>query len=62
ARELLGTTQKAYQRGQYSVLQWIDAQNKVFNLEQDLINSQVRIFNQVLELERILGQSIVSTQ
>jgi cobalt-zinc-cadmium efflux system outer membrane protein len=62
ARELLSTTQKAYQRGQYSVLQWIDAQNKVFNLEQDLINSQVRIFNQVLELERILGQSIVSTQ
>jgi cobalt-zinc-cadmium efflux system outer membrane protein len=62
ASKLLSTTQKAYQRGQYSVLQWIDAQNKVFNLEQDLINSQVRIFNQVLELERILGQSIVSTQ
>ncbi|MGK0249641.1 MAG: cobalt-zinc-cadmium efflux system outer membrane protein [Oleispira sp.] len=61
ASELLSTTQKAYRRGQYSVLQWIDAQNKVFNLEQDLINSQVRIFNQVLELERILGQSIVST-
>ena len=62
ASELLGTTQKAYRQGQYSVLQWIDAQNKVFNLEQDLINSQVRIFNHVLELERILGQSIVSTQ
>jgi outer membrane protein TolC len=62
ASELLSTTQKAYRQGQYSVLQWIDAQNKVFNLEQDLINSQVRIFNHVLELERILGQSIVSTQ
>ena len=62
ASELLGTTQKAYRQGQYSVLQWVDAQNKVFNLEQDLINSQVRIFNHVLELERILGQSIVSTQ
>lgn len=62
ASELLSTTQKAYRQGQYSVLQWIDAQNKVFNLEQDLITSQVRIFNHILELERILGQSIVSTQ
>ena len=62
ASELLSTTQKAYRQGQYSVLQWIDAQNQVFNLEQDLINSQVRIFNQVLELERILGQSIVTAQ
>ena len=62
AIELLSDTQKAYRQGRYTVLQWIDAQNQVFNLEQDLINSQVRIFNQVLELERILGQSIVSAQ
>lgn len=60
--DLLSNTQKAYRQGQYTVLQWIDAQSQVFNLEQDLINSQVRIFNQVLELERILGQSIVSAQ
>ena len=62
ASELLSTTQKAYRQGQYTVLQWIDAQNQVFNLEQDLINSQVQIFTQVLELERILGQSIISAQ
>ena len=62
ASELLSTTQKAYRRGQYSVSQWVDAQNKIFNLEQDLINSQVRIFNHILELERILGQSIISAQ
>jgi cobalt-zinc-cadmium efflux system outer membrane protein len=62
ASELLSNTQKAYRQGQYTVLQWIDAQDQVFNLEQDLINSQVRIFNQLLELERILGQSIVSAQ
>jgi|TARA_B110001454_G_scaffold142851_1_gene132634 cobalt-zinc-cadmium efflux system outer membrane protein len=62
ASEVLSTTQKAYRQGQYTVRQWIDAQGQVFNLEQDLINSQVRIFNQVLELERILGQSIVSAQ
>jgi cobalt-zinc-cadmium efflux system outer membrane protein len=60
ASELLSATQKAYRQGQYTVLQWIDAQNQVFKLEQDLINSQVRIFNQVLELERILGQSIIA--
>jgi cobalt-zinc-cadmium efflux system outer membrane protein len=62
AIELLTDTQKAYRQGRYTVLQWIDAQSQVFNLELDLINSQVRIFNQVLELERILGQSIVSAQ
>lgn len=62
ASELLSDTQKAYRQGQYSVLQWIDAQNKVFNLEQDLINSQVRIFHQILELERILGQSIINAE
>ena len=62
ASELLSSTQKAYRQGQYTVLQWIDAQNQVFNLEQDLINSQVRIFTQILELERILGQSVVSAQ
>lgn len=62
ASELLSTTQKAYRQGQYTVLQWIDAQNQVFNLEQDLINSQVRIFNQILDLERILGQSIITAQ
>lgn len=62
ASELLSNTQKAYRQGQYTVLQWIDAQDQVFNLEQDLIDSQVRIFNQILELERILGQSIVSAQ
>ena len=62
ASELLSSTQKAYRQGQYTVLQWVDAQNQVFNLEQDLINSQVRIFTQILELERILGQSIVSAQ
>lgn len=62
AVEVLSSTQKAYRQGQYRVSQWIDAQNQVFNLEQDLINSHVRIFNQVLELERTLGQSIVSDQ
>lgn len=62
AVDVLSSTQKAYRQGQYRVSQWIDAQNQVFNLEHDLINSHVRIFNQVLELERTLGQSIVSDQ
>ena len=60
--EVLRSTQKAYRQGRYQVSRWIDAQNQVFNLEQDLINSHVRIFNQILELERTLGQSIVNDQ
>lgn len=62
AVEVLSATQKAYRQGQYRVSQWIDAQNQVFTLELDLINSHVRIYNQVLELERTLGQSIVIAQ
>lgn len=62
AVEVLSATQKAYRQGQYRVSQWIDAQNQVFTLELDLINSHVRIYNQILELERTLGQSIVSAQ
>ena len=60
AKALLSNTRKAYQQGRYSVLQWIDAQNQAFMLKRQLIDTQVRIFNQVLELERITGQPIVT--
>lgn len=60
ASELLSNTQKAYKQGRYSVLQWIDAQNQAFELEQRLIDIRIRIFNQILELERITGQPIVT--
>lgn len=60
ASELLSNARKAYQQGRYSVLQWIDAQSQAFDLEKQLIDTHLRIFNLVLELERITGQPIVS--
>lgn len=62
ASELLSNTQKAYRQGRYSVLQWIDAQSQTFELEQQLIDTRIRIFNQILELERIIGQPIVTAK
>ena len=60
ARQLLVETQKGYERGRYSVLQWADAQAEVFALEKRLIETQANIFLQFLELERLTGQSMVS--
>jgi cobalt-zinc-cadmium efflux system outer membrane protein len=62
AQTFLADTQKAYQQGVYSLLQWIDAQHQVFTLQQQLINTRLNIHLQVLELERVLGQPIVSPQ
>ena len=60
AQKFLADTQKAYQQGVYSLLQWIDAQHQVFSLQQQLINTRLNIHLQVLEFERVLGQPIVS--
>jgi len=62
AQKFLADTQRAYQQGVYSLLQWIDAQHQVFTLQQQLQNTRLSIHLQVLELERILGQPIVSSQ
>jgi len=62
AQKFLADTQRAYQQGVYSLLQWIDAQHQVFTLQQQLINTRLNIHLQVLELERVLGQPIVSPQ
>ncbi|MDH5357157.1 MAG: TolC family protein [Gammaproteobacteria bacterium] len=56
ARALLNDTEKGYQQGQYSVLQWVDAQSELFELEHQLIDIQTRIYLQLLELERVTGQ------
>ena len=60
AETLLKHSQKAYQQGRYSVLQWIDAQNQHFQLQLQLVDTRLTVFNQILELERVLGQPIVS--
>jgi cobalt-zinc-cadmium efflux system outer membrane protein len=56
AKTLLKDTEKGYQQGQYSVLQWVDAQTELFDLEHQLIEMQTRIYLQLLELERVTGQ------
>lgn len=62
AQKFLSDTEKAYQQGRYSLLQWIDAQHQIFSLQQQQIDTQLNIHLQVLELERVLGQSIASSQ
>jgi len=59
-RQLLKSSQIAYTRGQYSVLQWIDAQQQFFALQLRLVDTRLTVFNQILELERVLGRPIVS--
>lgn len=58
ANKLLRETEKGYQKGRYSVLQWIDAQSEVFSIEQSMIGLHWQAYQQVLELERITGQPI----
>lgn len=60
AEQLLDASGKAYRQGRYSVLEWIDAQNQYFQLQQQLIDTRLTVFSQILELERVLGMGIVS--
>jgi len=50
AKTLLDDTQKAYEQGKYSVLQWVDAQAKHFDLQQALIESLSGFYFVLLEL------------
>jgi len=60
AKKLLAETEKGYQKGHYSVLQWIDAQSELFSIERSLINVHWQVYQQYLELERITGQSMTT--
>jgi len=58
ARQLLADTEAGYSLGRYSVLQWSDAQAEKFALERELIDTHQQIYLQLLELERVTGQSL----
>ena len=58
AHTLLKDTEEGYKRGQYSILQWVDAQAELFELRCQLIETQTDVYLQLLELERITGQSM----
>jgi cobalt-zinc-cadmium efflux system outer membrane protein len=58
ALKLIEATRRGYQLGQYSVLQWTDAQAERFALERELVNLYGAIYLQLLELERITGEPL----
>jgi cobalt-zinc-cadmium efflux system outer membrane protein len=58
AQELLQEVERGYQSGLYNVLQWVDAQNELFAIERELIESRYSAQLQFLELERLSGVSL----
>jgi cobalt-zinc-cadmium efflux system outer membrane protein len=56
--KLIEDTRRGYQLGQFSVLQWTDAQAERFALERELITLYSAIHLQLLELERITGEAL----
>ncbi len=58
AQELLKEVERGYQRGIYSVLQWIDAQDELFALKQQQLQLHTTLYLQRLEVERISGQAL----
>lgn len=58
AGDLLRETQSGYQHGQYGVLQWVDAQDALFDVQRELIDARLAAFLQMLELERLTGQAM----
>lgn len=58
AEALLSSTADGYELGQYSVLQWVDAQNELFAVERELIEAQTAVHLQMLELERLTGNAL----
>jgi cobalt-zinc-cadmium efflux system outer membrane protein len=58
SHKLIEDTRQGYQLGQYSVLQWTDAQAERFELERELIDLYAAIYLQLLELERITGEPL----
>ena len=59
AHSLLAEVKRGYQLGLYSVLQWVDAQDELFNIERERIEAQHAIHLQYLELERLSGSKLV---
>lgn len=60
AETLLGDVESAYKAGEYTVLQWIDAQSEYFQLQQQRYASYYQIHLNLLTLERITGMPMTS--
>ncbi|MEH6616504.1 MAG: TolC family protein [Porticoccus sp.] len=62
ARQLLADIENGFHKGRYTVLQWVDAQAELFALERELIETHTLMYQQLLELERITGQTFSPSQ
>jgi len=58
ARELLAETEAGYRKGNYTILQWVDAQAELFDLQRELIETNTLVYLQLLALESITGESV----
>lgn len=58
AKLYLQRSEAAYKRGQYSLLQWLDAQQVFAQQERQRLVYQHRIYSLMLELERLAGQPL----
>jgi outer membrane protein, heavy metal efflux system len=61
SRKLIEDLRQGYLLGQYSTLQWVDAQEERFALERELIDLYATIHLLLLELERITGEPLEGT-
>jgi cobalt-zinc-cadmium efflux system outer membrane protein len=58
-KKLLNQIINGYQHGQYSIIEWLDAQKMQFELQQESINTHNQIYLGLLELERLSGQALL---
>ncbi|MGB5789951.1 MAG: TolC family protein, partial [Pseudoalteromonas nigrifaciens] len=61
AQTLIEQSLKSYQRGQISVLQLLDAQQALFDSKRTLITTHAELYQVLLTLERLTGQSLIET-
>tara|TARA_R110002072_G_scaffold3830_6_gene27342 strand:+ start:13982 stop:15277 length:1296 start_codon:yes stop_codon:yes gene_type:complete len=55
SQQLVTEVESGYQTGQYTLLQWLDAQETLFDMETRLLNRHAEYFTQYILLEESLG-------
>jgi cobalt-zinc-cadmium efflux system outer membrane protein len=56
----LKETQKAYQIGKYSYQEWSVVQQEVLDTQLALVDARLKAHNNMVELERLTGLSLLS--
>ena len=55
SQRLVTEVESGYQTGQYTLLQWLDAQETLFDMETRLLNRHAEYYAQYILLEKSLG-------